>query len=1783
MSIVAQFTQTLQKKYTENDVSTIQRRLRSVKQLWQSCLALPELFDIFLQTQPAAADWKPGWLGLAALGHYCPSLKGDVLQKLQKSRVGQTLLTEVYTALMQNERLPSLPSDPILLPDVVNQYLNASLAAIALQKVWQSEKNWAQVLNRVASEPNRWLTPLVCLSSWLTVADIRLLAQQLVNYCAAESAAQLSCAIIIPNVADEMVADLLEQACQSAKSPEFAHSCQNLLEQVGKVGLGQTLVAKTYEHLVTTATQQSGHSSIKTLSAPTVQHKLTTQLSQQLEQFQQLSAEVARQLGDVYAHQGELLAAHSAYELSFQLRPNAKVLPELFKVKLAMGHTIGAQAIITEMPAELSEKTLAQAQLAIKRGDLTSATELAQAAVQQHQLPPAQLSAWALILEQAMQADPTLGQTVVQLYQTFTRQQPANPEFIEKYAKTLLKNKQYLAAQNAALEWQSLQPQEVETYIVLAQALAQQPEPAKRQEEFKNWQKAWQLRPNDTAIALQLAQTAFEIGEYDTSRTVCQKILHIQKTSKTSNAKHSLTQAQAHLLLGKILKNDSTVSDVQVLSHYQQASLLAPQLPIPWQAIALHYKAHGNLTRAVSILESNQYLIDLHYPEADRFFDTLGALYRERGEFTQAVTAYQQASQLAPHNAGHQQQLGELYKAGGWISKAIEAYQNALQIQPDSVPVCLALGELLESNNEPKKAFEAFYNAYQYNQAQHKICSAEHLIEIGRLGGLINEQANIYPILANAVQAYPDRFELFVFFGKTAEKLGQYETAIQAYSNAYQLTDQKQTDLLVRQASCQMALYKPQSVIGLLADLTKKDAEIYQLLGQAYSQADLWREAAAALHEACYLMPNDQVLLHEAAQACKKAGLIEQAINSYNELISLAPSNPNYYTEQGVLYFETGKTILAHRAFEKAKTLSPNNPNVLIPLGRCLRQDHNIEAAILIYEEAITTRAQHPLLWEELGDLYAEIGKNAHALTAYQNAIDFAANPVTGSLTTKKDNMPDQRRARCLRKAVECATTTQDSSLIVSLLQDLIKIDPSDTTSLYELGLLQARQGKFRPALNSFRRVLEINPNSVQAAVSAAQAAQHIGDWQRAEDFLQQALQFRTTAADLWMQLGKVQLHRQSYEAAMVSLQKALALEPNAPETILYLAQINLQLKSYANAEKYALQLKHTNTLTNIPDLLLLGEILLDVQQYAAALTLYQSCVAQATPELKQQAWLGLLMATICNGEYAQLASELQQHPTPNGRYQSPSIAEARQILHQAINADAQSNGTTDLNWQAWKHRWLHLWGENPSSITSLQHIAQKSLDAGLWVRIAQLERQAKHYTAAQQALQQAEKLDASSPILQLEQALLALQTHNLPLAQKAVQAAQANQPQWELPIALQSKLYAAQADWETAISHLNRALQLDPQQIDWQAQLARLHQERQDLGAALAAQQRAIELATLASVAATPFAKLYATLAELEALDDDSESALAHYLQALQLLPGIPNWETAVGQLHLKLNQNQQALESFKKARQRLPQALEPVLGEAQALFNLKQFAETTRLTQQAAVTNPHNVQVFWLLGKSLWAQQQLPAALEHYQRAARLQPNIAAIWQEMAQILVALKQPSAALATAQKALAISPNSSTLWLMLGDIASQLPDWQEACSAYRQALQLQPNSNTTLKLAQALYQSGQLDQALAQLQQALQFAPLSTAQKAEIYQHCAVIYKARRDSLRSAQSYQKAAELLENNPNLWQLAGKYYLEAEQTAVAQDCLAAALKLAPQNADIRRDFEIASSRHLLEPLV
>jgi hypothetical protein len=106
MSIVTQFTQTLQKKYTDNDVCAIQKKLRSVEQLWQSCLALPELFDIFSQTQPAAADWKPGWLGLAALGHYCPSLKGDVLQKLQKSRVGQTLLTEVYTALMQNEPPP---------------------------------------------------------------------------------------------------------------------------------------------------------------------------------------------------------------------------------------------------------------------------------------------------------------------------------------------------------------------------------------------------------------------------------------------------------------------------------------------------------------------------------------------------------------------------------------------------------------------------------------------------------------------------------------------------------------------------------------------------------------------------------------------------------------------------------------------------------------------------------------------------------------------------------------------------------------------------------------------------------------------------------------------------------------------------------------------------------------------------------------------------------------------------------------------------------------------------------------------------------------------------------------------------------------------------------------------------------------------------------------------------------------------------------------------------------------------------------------------------------------------------------------------------------------------------------------------------------------------------------------------------------------------------------------------------------------------------------------------
>ena len=141
------------------------------------------------------------------------------------------------------------------------------------------------------------------------------------------------------------------------------------------------------------------------------------------------------------------------------------------------------------------------------------------------------------------------------------------------------------------------------------------------------------------------------------------------------------------------------------------------------------------------------------------------------------------------------------------------------------------------------------------------------------------------------------------------------------------------------------------------------------------------------------------------------------------------------------------------------------------------------------------------------------------------------------------------------------------------------------------------------------------------------------------------------------------------------------------------------------------------------------------------------------------------------------------------------------------------------------------------------------------------------------------------------------------------------------------------------------------------------------------------------------------------------------------------------------------------------------------------------------------------YLRGLNLLAARSMRDAADAFQQAVKLDPNYAQAWGEFAvtELLRASYEPgtfdvalSRAEAAAQRALTIDPNTASAYVALGNVRSSRMEWAKADQAFRHALALAPGDSEAVdQYAQFLYEIGQLEPGLREIERAQQLDPLS--------------------------------------------------------------------------------------------
>jgi tetratricopeptide (TPR) repeat protein len=202
-------------------------------------------------------------------------------------------------------------------------------------------------------------------------------------------------------------------------------------------------------------------------------------------------------------------------------------------------------------------------------------------------------------------------------------------------------------------------------------------------------------------------------------------------------------------------------------------------------------------------------------------------------------------------------------------------------------------------------------------------------------------------------------------------------------------------------------------------------------------------------------------------------------------------------------------------------------------------------------------------------------------------------------------------------------------------------------------------------------------------------------------------------------------------------------------------------------------------------------------------------------------------------------------------------------------------------------------------------------------------------------------------------------------------------------------------------------------------------------------------------------------------ALNDqgDTDGAIAHYRQALELRPSYAEAHYNLGRLLVQNGQLDEAITHYEKALE-----INPVDAEAQ-----------------------NN------LGATLFANGRVDEAIAHYQKALAIQPDYADASCNLASALLSDGDLDGAIAYYSACLAVSPNQAEAQYNLASALFRTGRTDEAIVHYQKVLELRPeNADARANLGSGFLAKGRVRDAIAQYRDALRIAPDNVAAQSNL-------------------------------------------------------------------------------------
>lgn len=470
----------------------------------------------------------------------------------------------------------------------------------------------------------------------------------------------------------------------------------------------------------------------------------------------------------------------------------------------------------------------------------------------------------------------------------------------------------------------------------------------------------------------------------------------------------------------------------------------------------------------------------------------------------------------------------------------------------------------------------------------------------------------------------------------------------------------------------------------------------------------------------------DDVLLTQAQTAFDK-GDYEAALKDLNTLLGKQPSNADALTLRARILILRGKDDLALADAEKTLTIKAQNPFALNVRGLVRYNKKDYTGAIADYTQAIAIDQNFVRAY--LNRLRANIRLGADEQTIikdYLKAKELDPNfsaiyqaigvwcLQTGKYSCRKDfeNLirlePNNefgyygRATGRLAENVRYATHPGRENLNETIIKDLndsiadfdkaISINPKNSESYSNRGMLKYILGDFDQAIADFDKAATLNPKSFQAFLNRGTAKRTKRNYDAALKDYAEAEKIDPKAAILYFE--KTMLYRDigEIDLAMTNIGKALYLEPNNDDYVILQAVLLIDQNRYEEAiVKFDSIYKNHMTggfrwLGRCFESAAQGDAYLKLQNYVEAENRFRSAMQHATGECRERALFGYATVTLLEKRPDIAMETLAELDKLNPKY--PGLKAKRAEVADAMPAYNKQQAEWKAKWEAENAEW---------------------------------------------------------------------------------------------------------------------------------------------------------------------------------------------------------------------------------------------------------------------------------------------------------------------------------------------------------------------------------------------------------------------------------------------------------------------------------------------------------------